>query len=274
MTTMSNSKSTAILVIGDLIAYVFSLILTLTIRYGAIPHRALLFAHLGAFSVLFVASMIVNFSAGLYDKQIAVIRGGGWGMLTRVQIVNALISIVFFYFAPVAIAPKANLFIYFAISTGVLFVWRLVMFPVVTVTRKQNAICIGSGDDMDDLYEEVNGSARYGLIFREKIIPQSTAALTIATISQTLARTKSTVLVADFHDPITESAMPFLYSLVFSGVQIFDASKMYASIFDRIPLSMVGDSWLVEKEKFLDSINFAACPATIRASTGIMARPT
>jgi len=246
MPTMSNNRATVTLVIGDLLAYVFSLILTLTIRYGAIPHRELLFTHLSAFWILFAISLIVNFSAGLYDKQTILIRGGGWGMLSRVQVANALISIVFFYFAPVSIAPKANLFIYFIISTAVLFVWRLIMFPVVTVTKKQNAIIIGEGDDMDDLYDEVNDSARYGLIFNEKVAPQANASETVRAISETLKRTKSTVLVADFHNPTIESAMPFLYSLVFNGVQIFDASKMYASIFDRIPLSMVGDSWLVE----------------------------
>jgi len=243
---MSNTRGTAILFIGDLLAYIFSLILTLTVRYSAIPHRELLFTHLRAFWILFAISLIVNFSAGLYDKQTMVIRGGGWGMLARVQIVNALISVVFFYFAPVSIAPKANLFIYFIVSTAILSLWRLVMFPVVTVTKKQNAIAIGSGDDMDDLYNEVNDSARYGLVFSEKIASRGNANETVTAISDALARTKSTVLVADFHNRTIESAMPFLYSLVFDGVQIFDASKMYASIFDRIPLSMVGDSWLVE----------------------------
>jgi hypothetical protein len=48
------------------------------------------------------------------------------------------------------------------------------------------------------------------------------------------------------HEVYEEAAVPLLYSLIFSGAQIIDASKMYESIFDRIPLSMVGERWLIE----------------------------
>ena len=65
-------------------------------------------------------------------------------------------------------------------------------------------------------------------------------------INAAVGRTGASVIVADFHDRVVESAMPFLYSMVFSGIQIVDASKMYETIFDRIPLSMVGERWLVE----------------------------
>jgi lipopolysaccharide/colanic/teichoic acid biosynthesis glycosyltransferase len=53
------------------------------------------------------------------------------------------------------------------------------------------------------------------------------------------------VIVADLHNPIVEDAMPFLYSLIFSGVQVVDAGRLYESVFDRIPLSMIKERWLV-----------------------------
>jgi len=246
MTAIANSKGTAILVIGDLIAYIFSLVLTLAIRYGHIPGRSLLMAHLPAFSVLFVIFLIVNFSAGLYDKQSSLIRGRIQGLLLKAQIVDAVFGIVFFYFALVAIAPKTNLFIYFVISTTILLFWRTVMFPVVSVTKRQNAIIVGSGSDIKDLFDEVDDNARYGLSFKECLEPRESADRTAAAITEAVERVRAATIVVDLHNPKIEAAMPFLYSLVFSGLQIIDASKLYEAVFDRIPLSMVRERWLVE----------------------------
>ena len=250
MISVTNSRIGGMLVIGDLIAYAFSLVLTLTVRYGQIPSRQLLSTHILPFSILIVIFIMINFIAGLYDKQLTVMHDRSQGLLLRVQIVNIAIGIAFFYFAPGMIAPKANLFIYFVIATSALFLWRVVMFPVVSSSRKQSAILVGNGEDADDLYTHVNGNGRYGLVFREHVKPVETSANpireTVRLITEAVKRTDSSIIVADFHDRVVEAAMPFLYSMVFSGIQIIDASKMYENIFDRIPLSMVGERWLVE----------------------------
>jgi exopolysaccharide biosynthesis polyprenyl glycosylphosphotransferase len=240
------SRVMTFLIIGDLIAYVFSLIFSLAIRYGQIPSKSLLLIHAPAFLVLIAVFILVNFIGGLYDKQSSLTRRRMRGLLLRAQIANAIIGIVFFYFAPVAIAPKTNLFIYFAVSTAVLFVWRFVMYPVVTVSKKQKAILIGSGSDTDDLYGEINGSLHYGLIFCERIIPKPDLKETINVIEESVRRNEAVVIVADLRDPVIESATSFLYSLIYSGVQIIDGAKFYETIFDRIPLSMVGDRWFLE----------------------------
>ena len=234
------------LVAGDVVTYILSLVLTLAVRYGEIPSRHLLASHALPFGVLITVIILVNFSAGLYDKQITVIRGSIQWLLLRVQVINVFIGIAFFYLAPVTIAPKANLLIFFAISTLALLLWRMVMFPVVSHTRKQKAIIIGQGDDIEDLHVELNGNRKYGLIFREKVTPALTTDDTVKLINEAVKRTGASVIVANFHDRVVESSMPFLYAMVFSGIQIVDASKMYETIFDRIPLSMVGERWLVE----------------------------
>src|ERR1043166_3789838 len=127
MQGISNSRRASLLVLGDVLAYLFALILTLAIRYGELPSRALLSTHLPSFIILFAVFLIVSFSAGLFDKQSSFMRGGLTALLIKVQIVNVFIGIAFFYFAPVLIAPKANLAIYFVISTILLFIWRVIM---------------------------------------------------------------------------------------------------------------------------------------------------
>lgn len=246
MTSVAIPRRILFLIGGDLVAYIFSLILTLTIRYGTLPHRGLFYDHIPSFVILFVFFLLINFSAGLYDKQSIVLRGRIEGLLLRVQVINFLIGIAFFYFAPVGIAPKANLFIYIIISTAILLLWRMVMFPVITASRKQVAILVGAGEDVEDLYDEVNMVGRYGIFFREQVKPSESVSDTVRYISDVVKTTGASIIVADLHDRRVEAAIPFLYSLIFSGVQIVDASKMYESVFDRIPLSMVGERWLIE----------------------------
>lgn len=246
MNLVASGKGIALLIIGDLVAYIFSLVLTLAIRYGSVPSKELLFIHAPAFAVLILVFVLINFSGGLYDKQISLTGGRIRGLLFRVQVVNAVVGITFFYFAPVAIAPKANLFIYFAVSTALLFLWRLIMFPVLSASKKQSSILVGAGEDIDELHDEMNMNIRYSLDFRERIMPRSDVKETVSAIAQSVKRTGATIIVADLHNPIIEAAMPYLYTLIFSGVQVIDAGKLYESIFDRISLSMIQDRWFVE----------------------------
>ena len=246
MPSFVNSRSTVILVIGDVLAYIFSLILTLTVRYNVIPGRSLLAQHIPAFSILIVIFILVNLSAGLYDKRLALLRSGNRNLFLMVQVVNILIGVVFFYFAPVVIAPKANLIIYFIISTILLYIWRVAMFPVVSHARKQPAVLVGMGDDVADLYTEVNGSTRYGLTFIGQVKPDGSVEDIVGLVDEAIKQKNAQIIVADLSNPAVEAAIPFLYSLIFSGVQVIDAERLYESIFDRVPLSIVGERWLIE----------------------------
>lgn len=246
MRGFANTKNIAILAAGDIVVYYFSLILTLIIRYEGLPTRSSLSLHTVSFAILIVIFLIVCFSAGLYDKRSALFRGDDWGTLLRVQIMNIIIGVMFFYFAPVAIAPKANLFIYFVVSTALLMLWRLVMFPVFGISRKQTAILVGNGDDVEDLKEEINTGARYGLVFKDHVTPGENVEEIVSAIGRAVNERKATVIVADLYNEKVELVMPFLYELIFSGIQIVEAGRLYESVFDRIPLSLTGERWLVE----------------------------
>ena len=241
-----SSVYTAILLVGDLVAYLFSLIIALAIRYGQIPGRALIYLHLSSFAILFIVFIIINFSAGLYNKRSLLSPNRIPGLLVRTQAIAVLISVAFFYFAPVSITPKANLFIYAIVSTLLLALWRMVIFPVASSARSQRAVLVGVNGEIQDLFDEINTRSRYGITFVEKLEPAANAEATVAKIGEAVRRANASVIVVDLHNKMVESAIPFLYSLIFSGVQVIDAAKLYEGIFDRVPLSMVGERWLVE----------------------------
>jgi lipopolysaccharide/colanic/teichoic acid biosynthesis glycosyltransferase len=189
---------------------------------------------------------LVSYGGGLYDKQTYFMRDRIESLIVKVQLINLMIGVFFFYFTPAIIAPKANLFIYILISTALILIWRDIMFPVLSSTRNAPAIMVGVGDDIDDLHEEINTNGRYGIVIREKIAPLATVEETVATIGGAVERVGPQIVIADLRNPTLEKVMPFLYSLIFSGVQVLDASKLYETVFDRIPLSLVGEKWLVE----------------------------
>jgi lipopolysaccharide/colanic/teichoic acid biosynthesis glycosyltransferase len=256
MNRFSSPKGTIILVVGDITIHVFSLIISLAIRYGEIPTRTLLADHVPSFLILWACFILVSFIAGLYDKRIGLIQTRITGLLLSVQVINTILGIMFFYFAPVGIAPKANLFIYFLVSTGMLFLWRMVMFPVFSISRKQDAVLIGDGEAIVDLNSEINAGFRYGFVFKEHVTTKATVAETVEALSAAVKRTDATIIVADLNNRTVESTIPFLYSLIFSGIQIVDASRLYESVFDRIPLSMVRERWLIEHSSMALGIRY------------------
>lgn len=242
----TNYRGITMLIIGDLLVYIFSLVLTLAIRYKVIPSQSLFLDHLPSFIVLFIFFILISFSAGLYDKQVAFIRKQIRGLLFNVQIVNIFFGAMFFYLAPVGIAPKANLIIYFVVSTALLFLWRTVMFPVISFSRKQKAILIGEGDDISDLLMEVNNNNRYGLFFNEHIRPLGSIEEFSRKVKEAVSNNQVSIIIADFRNKIIEESMPLFYNLVFLGVRVIDVNKLYEAIFEKIPISLVGERWLVE----------------------------
>ena len=57
---------------------------------------------------------------------------------------------------------------------------------------------------------------------------------------------KVALIVADFADPSVNELMPTLYKLIFSGVEFDDVQTLYEEVFDRVPLSLVNDTWFLE----------------------------
>lgn len=246
MDSLLGTKKVLVLLVGDLIAFFFSLVLTLTIRYGVIPDKQTLSIHLSSFLILFALFILINFIVGLYEKHAGLIKGKVTGQLIQAQIVSVAVGVMFFYLAPVSITPKANLFIYFIVSSALIFLWRNIMYPVLHITKRQNAILVGSGEDVSDLFKEINSSARYNIFFRDLIDPNTGSDKIVDNIKESLVKNKSNIIVADFRHSVIDGSMSVFYSLIFSGVEIVDARKLYESIFDRVPLSMVGERWLVE----------------------------
>lgn len=235
------------LFIGDIIALVVALLSALYIRNGEFPSSSVINTHLAPFSILFIVSLLINFIFGLYEKHTIIFKNRLPVTLLNVQIINTVISIAFFYFIPFySITPKIVLFLYIVISLILMSIWRMVISPRLAPKKTQRALIIGDTKETEELYEEVNHNSRYNMFFTGILRPSSDTQQTIKEISDCLISKKISIVVIDTRHAKLVNVIPELYKFALSGVMFFDVSKMYESIFDRVPISLMGKTWFVE----------------------------
>ncbi len=247
MTSLSK-KEAVILFCGDIFFFIFSLWIALYVRYAEVPTQATFFLHLAPFSILFIVWVLVYFIAGLYEKHTLILKSKLPSVIFNAQVVNSLFAIVFFYIIPVfGIAPKTILFIYLIVSFVCILLWRLYGINFLGARERQPALLIGSGPEMKELLEEVNGNDRYDISFATSINLQDIDALDIQEDVITPVYSNNIKIVAvDFSHEQVGPLLSHLYNLIFSKISFIDSHRIYEDIFDRIPLSLVTYSWFLE----------------------------
>lgn len=238
------------LLIGDALTFGLALWVTLVLRNTAVPSYEYYMLHLVPFSILFAAWLFVFFLAGLYAKYTRVMRSRLPQLIFYTQTLNVVIAAIFFFLIPhFGIAPKTILVIYLLISSMLIFMWRVLLFPMVRPKERAKAILIGEGDEVEELKEEINGDARYPLIVDRTL---DTARAEVHQAVQQLCRVveddEFSVIIADANHPALHASLPIMYDAAFRKRQFMflDTATLYESIFDRVPLPLVSYSWILE----------------------------
>lgn len=236
------------LLVGDLFIFVISLWLTLIVRYGELPTKELFDDHAVPFGILFVAWVLVFFIAGLYEKHTTILQNKLAPIIFNAQVINIILAISFFYLIPsFGITPKTNLFIYIVISLALVLPWRLNGYKLFGVRKKQNALLIGSGEEMKELKDEVNSNSRYALSFVSTLDLDRLDNLDFQEeIIKRVYEEEISVIVADLKNDKVQPILPHLYNLIFSKVRFIDMHRVYEDIFDRVPLSLIQYNWFLE----------------------------
>lgn len=247
---MSNliKKEAVVLFFGDVFFFIFSLWLTLYIRFLHLPTWELFKIHLVPFSVLFIVWFLVYFIAGLYDKHTLILKSRLPSIIFNAQVVNSIFAILFFYTIPVfGITPKTILFIYLFISFICILLWRVYGNVLFGQGQRQPALLIGSGDEMKELLFEVNNNNRYNLSFVSSIDISDISSIDVQEdIVREVYSNDIKIIAVDFSHENVTPLLPHLYNLIFSKVRFIDSHRIYEDIFDRVPLSLVTYSWFLE----------------------------
>ncbi len=253
-----NTKS-IFLIVGDLLVLYLGLFLTLILRYDGNSDRALVSQHFFPFSIMFVIWLIVFYIAGLYDFRRLRNNLDFLKTLGLALFVNALLSVLFFYLIPAfGITPKTNLFIFLLVFGMLETVWRR-LFNRLTVSLqpKSNVIFIGAGDASRTLFEFIKDNPQFGYEATRWLKENELASLKNPNEWHELIRKHDIDLVVIPRDFKKESDVAkMFYQFLTLGIQVQDLPAFYETIFRKIPLSEINETWfldeLMEKEKFYD----------------------
>ncbi len=244
-----SGRKTALVFAGDIAVFVFSLWVTLLLRYQAVPSGELFVLHLELFWVLFALWLLVFYMAGLYGKRVLLAQYRLTGALLNTQLLNITLAALFFFLAPgLGIAPKTNLIIYLIVSLLSILVWRLWLLPrIAHPSTRERAAILGSGADAQELCHEVNRNPRYGMEF-VFTIPIGEAVQHGPALLERLTRERISTIVVDTSDKRIEPLLHEVYKLAFleRRYQFADLYRVYEDVFDRVPLSLLRYEWFLK----------------------------
>ncbi|NQV93113.1 exopolysaccharide biosynthesis polyprenyl glycosylphosphotransferase [Candidatus Kaiserbacteria bacterium] len=249
--TIASKQESLILLVGDIFLFLSALWITLFVRYAKVPDSTLLYNHIVPFSFLFVLWIVVYFIAGLYDKHTTLLRSRLSSIILNAQAVNITFAALFFFFIPYFnIAPKTNLILYLIISSLLVLVWRVFIFPKAGFRKKQKTVLIGHSEEVRELVGEVNDNPRYNLEFTlvAEVDKDIDFEVLHKEVVDAISSEEASVIVADIKSRKMEGLLTTLYSLTFleTAVTFIDIHKMYEDIFDRIPFSALKKNWILE----------------------------
>lgn len=251
-TTMivARKKEPIVLLLGDLLFFTGALWITLFLRHLELPSMDAFYNHLIPFSFLFLVWILVFAIAGLYAKQTTILKSKLTEVILRAQATNIGIAAIFFFFIPYfGITPKTTLFIYMGISLVFIYIWRVYLFSQFRSRRKNAALIIGSGKEVDELISEINRDGKYPLRFVALVDIDTVDPLLLEKeIFGIIEREKVSVVVVDTNHANVLPLLPILYDLSLLQVKlsVIDLGNMYEDIFDRVPLSFLRHTWLLE----------------------------
>jgi lipopolysaccharide/colanic/teichoic acid biosynthesis glycosyltransferase len=243
-----NKKESTILFLGDLFILLDSLWITLLIRNLEIPKDLVGSQLFWAFSILSIFWTFSFYVAGLYKKHTLILKNNLVNILFNTQIINIIIAVLFFYLIPYfSVAPKTILFIYLVVSSVLVYLWRVFIFPLIRPVKKQNAILIAKGEEMKELIHEVNNNPRYSFNIVNYIDVESEINPELEkTLLKKIEENNVRTVIADLGNEKVGVLLPKLYELIFRKIEFIDFCEVYESIFDRIPVSSLDHSWFIK----------------------------
>lgn len=244
---LTSKKESVVYLLGDIAVLFISLWLVLSVRYQSLPTQQTWDLHLLPFSLLFLLWIGVYFISGLYEKNIAFNKNKILLTVLKVQVVNSIIAVLFFYFVPFTqITPKVNLFIYLVVSVLLLGTWRYI--SATFYSKKQIPVCIvARGEDAYYLKKDLKTNLLgFDVTY---FFDLDTKNLHVEELIEHIYMNQIEYVILDTKDDAILPLLPTFYNLMFSGVQFIEVNDVYESLYNRVPLQLVKHGWFLEHVK-------------------------
>jgi lipopolysaccharide/colanic/teichoic acid biosynthesis glycosyltransferase len=241
---------TLVLLLGDFVTMGGALFVTLLVRYQRIPEEDVVREHLAPFLMLFCVWLLVFYIVGLYDKYISLVRKSIPALVLKVQVFNILIAALFFFIVPVGIEPKTNLVIYLIISSVLIALWRLYVYPRIVTGSPMRALVIGESEEAVGIAHVFARNPYFAHIRPYQLskadIPDFEEFR--ASFLRFLSQDSTDMVVADMRDPFAQKLSQDFYRFAFEdrNIRFFNLPDIFEELHHRIPPSLIGETWLLE----------------------------
>lgn len=251
------SKKKYLLIVGDIFVFLFSLWLTLLIRYYDFGLQTWQ-NHIGPFALIFVFWLIIFYIDDLYDLNFGRLQISLISRLVRDSIISGIIAVVFFYFATdklFSIRPQRVLLIDLAITVILLYLWRLLFsYLVKNKVTTENTLFIGYNPACQEVIEQIKSNPALG--YKVK---------TIISLDQKISTFSEIELISTFDNlkdicrerkiktvifAINPRDYPELIKSMFSCLELqinfYDIASFYEKITGKIPVKTIEQMWFLE----------------------------
>ncbi len=219
-------RETLLLVAGDFLILAASLWAALALRNFSFPALGRFEQNLVPFLPMFLISLVVFYTAGLYEKQTRPIRRSMGVRIFGAQVATVAIAAILFFVLPLSIAPKTILVLYLVVSVVAESAWRF--YRMNREMKEENrvpAVLVGSGPAVMELYDEITKNDRYLIRFVKRLEAADFSRLQMG---------DARALVVDAQ--VAAGNLKLVNELVMAGVAIKDFASLYEEVFDRVPI--------------------------------------
>ena len=170
----------------------------------------------------------------LYDRRVPAFRRKQAGVIIEAQIINSILAGLYFYFIPAGISPKAILLLDLVTSLGVILIFRIWIVPLFYRVKNEPAVFFASGAEFLELKRELLlHPEKYGFDILDLPVSE-------------LENTKVDSIIIDLASNKTEGHLSQFYKMIERGVRFVDVRTLYEEVFDKVPLSVLGESWFLQ----------------------------
>lgn len=243
---LQNRSETGLLLLGDVILLVVSLWLALFVRSFEVPTFPYFTQHFKPFLLIYGVSLLIFFIAGLYERRTRLIKRILGVRIFGAQATNTVLAAVLFFIVPFTIAPKTVLVLYLLISVILISTWRFFVAPFLSIVPYVGAVLVGSGKEMEHVFALVANQPKYYVHFVRYINSDELVAGSLATELHALRHEGVELVIIDSRDERVRAEMPSLYDAMVGGMRFVEFETFYEDLFDRVPLTHLNQSWLLE----------------------------
>ena len=244
-----------ILLMGDLLLFYFALFLTLFIRSGFLfPNANIIALHKIPFLYVHLLWILIFYISGLYDiKKFPSPKMAMAKVLEAMAIAGLLAALLFYLIPFFRITPKTNLFIDVIFATLFVMLWRRYFWIFSSKISKIKVLFFGSSKEVEDLADYLKRNTQLGYE------PTVILANVDHNLIDLIQKNKIQLVVASKNIMEDENAIKRFYEALPLGISILDFPTFYENVAEKIPVSVISESWFLVNLVEINKRLFESC---------------